>query len=249
MTSKLEYKYLAPINLLPKIRTEVLIYMNYDPYAEIRPNKDYCVRSIYLDTADLLCYQEKYEGYKIRNKYRLRVYNEWEEESLVFLEIKRKNENFIFKDRARLYLKDLPSLLQTKNAEDYLLRRTNGISELEEANKFLFHYYSKRLFPSCLVIYEREAFMGKYGYDLRITFDKNLRGSIKPTFDDFYNEQNLKVAFPDFFILEIKFHQTFPAWIPRMITKNNLQRISVSKYTNCIDINKRQMRFNPMLAI
>jgi len=249
MPSRLEYKYLAPLNLLPKIRAEVLIYMNYDPYAEIRPNKAYTVRSIYLDTTDLLCYQEKYEGYKVRNKYRIRVYNERKEDSLVFLEIKRKNENYISKDRARLYLKDLHSLLQTKKAEAYLLRRTNGISELEQANKFLFHYYSKQLLPSSLVVYEREAFMGKFGYELRITFDKNLRGSMKPAFSDFYNEQNLKAAFPDFFILEIKFHQTFPAWIPQMITKYNLQRISVSKYTNCIDINKKQTRLNRRLAL
>jgi len=248
MSSRLEYKYLVPVTLLPKIRAEALIYMNYDPYAEIRPKKEYTVRSIYLDTTDFQCYQEKYEGYKIRNKYRIRVYNEHDHDNLAFLEIKRKNENFISKDRARLYLKNLLPLLKTKNAEEYLLRKTNGTSELEEAKKFLFHYYSKNLLPASLVVYEREAFMGKYGFDLRITFDKNLRGSMNPSFDDFFSEKDLKFAFPEFFILEIKFHQTFPAWIPQMVTKFNLLRTSVSKYTNCIDINKKQARFHGLAA-
>ncbi|MDP3683293.1 MAG: VTC domain-containing protein, partial [Ignavibacteria bacterium] len=126
MVSRLEYKYLVPEKLLPKIRTMVLAYMKYDPYAEIRPHKDYTVRSIYLETADLLCYREKYEGYKIRNKYRIRVYNESRVDSSVFLEIKRKNENFISKDRAKLYLKDLQSLLFSKNVEEYLIVRADG---------------------------------------------------------------------------------------------------------------------------
>jgi len=248
MSTRLEYKYLVPETLLPKIRSEVSIYMNYDPYAEIRPKKQYTVRSIYLDTADFQCYQEKYEGYKIRNKYRIRVYNEPEDEGLVFLEIKRKNENFISKDRSRLYFKNLQPLLRSKNTDEYLLRKTNGTSELEEANKFLFHYYSKNLLPASLVVYEREPFMGRFGYDLRITFDKNLRGTSEPTFADFFKEQDLKHAFPGFFILEIKFHQMFPAWVPRMINKYDLLRTSISKYTNCIDINKKQTRINRVLA-
>ncbi len=249
MTSRLEYKYLVPENLLPKIRVMVLAYMKYDPYAELRPHKDYTVRSIYLDTAELLCYHEKYEGYKIRNKYRIRVYNEPRPDSLVFLEIKRKNENFISKDRAKLYLKDLQSLFQSKNVEDYILVRADGTGDFEEANKFLFHYYSKQLLPATLVVYEREAFMGRFGYDLRVTFDKNLRGAIYPDYDDIFREQDLKHAFPGYFILELKFHETFPAWIPQLINNFSLQRISVSKYTNCIDINKTQMRFSGSLAL
>lgn len=249
MASRLEYKYLVPENLLSKIRSVVLNYMNYDPYAEIRPHKDYTVRSIYLDTADLLCYREKYEGYKIRNKYRIRVYNESRVDSSVFLEIKRKNENFISKDRAKLYLKDLQSLLFSKNVEEYLIVRADGKGDFEEAKKFLFHYYSKQLIPLSLVVYEREAFMGKFGYDLRITFDKNLRGSVYPVYADIFEEKKLKYAFPNYFILEIKFHERLPVWIPQLINKFNLQRISISKYTNCIDINKNHMHFSGSLAL
>ncbi|PIP77718.1 MAG: hypothetical protein COW85_07485 [Ignavibacteria bacterium CG22_combo_CG10-13_8_21_14_all_37_15] len=249
MPSRLEYKYLVHVDLLAKIRSEALIYMNYDPYAEIRPRKEYTVRSIYFDTADLQCYHEKYEGYKTRNKYRIRVYNEWHDDNLAFLEIKRKNENFISKDRAKLYLKNLQSLLRTKSAEDYLIKRSDGSSDLEEAKKFLFHYCSKQLLPSSLVVYEREALMGKFGYDLRITFDKNLRGAVKPEFGDLFNEQNLRAAFTDSFILEVKFHQRLPAWISQLITKYSLQRISISKYTNCIDINKRHARVSRMLVL
>jgi len=249
MASRLEYKYLVSEKLLSNIRATVLTYMNYDPYAQIRPHKDYTVRSIYLDTADLRCYREKYEGYKIRNKYRIRVYNEPKEDNLAFLEIKRKNENFISKDRAKLYFKNLQTLLCTKNTEEYLLKRTDGTSDVEEANKFLFHYASKQLIPSNLVVYEREAFVGKFGYDLRVTFDKNLRGSLNPAFEDIFDEKNLRTAFPEYFILEVKFHQTFPAWVPQMITKFSLQRISVSKYTNCIDINKRQVCLNRMMSL
>ncbi len=248
MASRLEYKYLVPEKLLPKIRSVVLNYMNYDPYAEIRPHKDYTVRSIYLDTSDLQCYREKYEGYKIRNKYRVRVYNEWREDSSAFLEIKRKNENFISKDRAKLYLKDLQSLFLSKNVDEYLVIKEDGKSDCLEAKKFLYHYYSKQLKPTTLVVYEREAFVGKFGFDLRVTFDKNLRGSVYPGFNDIFNEQNLKHAFPNYFILEVKFHQTLPAWIPQLINSNGLQRISVSKYTNCIDINKSKMNFSSALV-
>ncbi|MDP2300877.1 MAG: polyphosphate polymerase domain-containing protein [Ignavibacteria bacterium] len=239
--SRLEFKYLVPLNLLSNIRKAVLNYMRYDPYAEIRETKDYTVRSIYFDTADLMCYNEKYEGYKKRNKYRVRVYNERRAESIAFLEIKRKNENFISKDRAKLLFSNLENVLSSKNIGEYLLTQNNGNDNYLNASKFLFHYYSKQLVSSSLVVYEREAFIGKFGLELRVTFDKNLRGSIKPIYDNIYEESKNRHVFPDSFILEIKFHQTIPAWIPQLINKHRLQRISISKYTNIIDINKRQL--------
>jgi len=248
MSSRLEYKYLAHASYLDDIRKEVTVYMNHDPYAEIRPKKEYTVRSIYYDTNDLLCYEEKYEGYKIRNKYRIRVYNEPDEGSIAFLEIKRKNENFISKDRAKVFLKDLHELLKTGNAKALILQKTEQSEDLEAAEKFLYHYYSKRLIPLSLVVYEREAFMGKFGFDLRLTFDKNLRGAVYPGFEDLYSEQHLKKPFSDYFILEVKFHERFPHWIPQLINKYNLQRMSISKYTNCIDVNKSGMQIKRALA-
>jgi SPX domain protein involved in polyphosphate accumulation len=215
--------------------------MCYDPYAEIRQTKDYTVRSVYLDTSDLMCYHEKYEGYKKRNKYRIRVYNEKQDESIAFLEIKRKNENFISKDRAKLLFNNLENVLSSKNIGEYLLTQNNGNDNYLNTSKFLFHYYSKQLVPSSLVVYEREAFIGKFGLELRVTFDKNLRGSIYPNYKDFYEESKNRHAFPRSFILEIKFHQTLPAWIPQLINKHRLQRISISKYTNIIDTNKGQL--------
>ena len=89
-----EYKYLVPNDLLPDLRRALKPFLSLDDFAMQRDKKEYTVRSIYYDTKTLEFYFEKIEGYKIRKKIRIRGYNQLLGEKVVFLEIKRKYENF-----------------------------------------------------------------------------------------------------------------------------------------------------------
>ena len=92
-----EFKYLVPFSMLDKLRNALMPYLEYDKFADIRPNKEYVVRSVYFDNPYLDAYYEKLDGIKVRKKLRIRVYNEFSEDSLAFLEIKRKQDQFVFK--------------------------------------------------------------------------------------------------------------------------------------------------------
>lgn len=234
-----EYKYLASMSDLDAIRRKIEPYVRLDKYAEKRQNKDYTVKSIYLDNAHFEHYHDKIEGYKIRKKLRIRGYNELEADSTVFLEIKRKFESYIDKDRTALRFSDLTSLFETRDFQRYLIVNNGNLEALEAAQKFFFHLYRKALKPVVLVIYDREAFHCHFNPSLRITFDKRLRCRLFPALDSLYDDGDLSYPLRDRFILEIKFTRGIPLWAKELIKELRLSRYALSKYTICMDANKR----------
>lgn len=63
---RLEFKYFVPIEWKDKLREDVMLYLKHDYYSELRPHKEYTVRSIYLDSPELTSYYEKLAGLKVR---------------------------------------------------------------------------------------------------------------------------------------------------------------------------------------
>ncbi len=86
-----------------------------------------------------------------------------------------------------------------------------------------------------MVIYDREAIVGKFDLSLRLTFDKNLRSVIYPDLNQLYDEDKVKSTMVNNFIFEVKFLGTLPAWIRSLISKYKLDRQALSKYTMTLD--------------
>lgn len=231
MKSRYEYKYLVSNDLVDKIRAEIMPFMELDDFAQKHSNGQYTVRSIYYDSLRFDCYREKYDGVKIRNKYRIRGYDKQSDQSIAFLEIKHKDTNCISKSRAPLYYSDIAESLYSRKIDDNVLSFSGNGVEKKDAHKFLYHYYVKKLHPAVLVIYDREAFGGKFDKSLRLTFDKNLRSVIYPSLDELYDESRMKKSMNSHFILEVKFYGTLPLWVKTLISKYNLDRRALSKYT------------------
>lgn len=243
MNYKLEYKYLVPIKHLDALRKDIKPYLEYDPYADMQPKKEYSVRSIYLDTNTFKCYHEKIEGLKNRKKYRIRGYNNGEGESIVFLEIKSKADRYVSKDRVKLPYRNLMDVFKSGELKDKILNGNGKDNKkTESTEKFLYHYYINRLQPAVLVIYEREAYHSKFNSRLRITFDKNLRSSVSTSLHNLFLDENIKYSLPGYFILEVKFYESLPEWVSRITTKYNLQRQSISKYTISVDTQKESIK-------
>jgi hypothetical protein len=231
---RFEYKYLIPEEQLGMLKQEILPFLEIDPNAGLTGRNEYTVRSLYYDTSGYRSYFEKVEGVAFRKKFRLRVYNEQTENSKVFLEIKNKKNNCIDKNRASIEYSLLEKVLAAGSLcdiSDSDLR--NG--GREDAEKFLYHYRGANLHPTVLVVYEREAYMGKFDNSLRITLDKNLRSRINADERDLFNNNDIKNAIPYYFIMEFKFYGKVPAWFKFVTVKFNLTRKALSKYTMCID--------------
>jgi hypothetical protein len=237
---RLEYKYLVRYSDLGALRAALKPYIEVDNvYNDV---DEYTVRSIYFDTSKLKYYHEKIEGINIRKKLRIRGYNLQESESIIFLEIKRKHENYINKNRSPLKYYHLEDLIKTKDLESYVLTENGFTNSLDDAEKFLHHIYKRTLKPIVLVVYEREAFYSKFDKRLRLTFDKNLRFSLFPTMDGLYSDDKLNSAMPEHFIFEIKFGSGFPKWLSNILNEFNLSRMALSKYTICLE---KEKMFNP----
>ena len=237
MPGRVEYKYLVPGHLLDKFRAEIHPYMALDPFAEAASGGQYSVRSIYYDTPSLDCYQEKDAGIERRNKYRIRGYGTDKTKSVVFLEIKKRVGAAIDKHRAPLNLSDLPQFLMAPDIDTHIIRMPGFPRARDDARRFLYYYYRHCLQPAVLVVYDREAYFGKYNPSLRISFDKGIRGRVSPQLSDLHDESCLTPAMREYFVFEVKFfHQSIPQWTSELIRRYNLPRMALSKYTLCLDL-------------
>jgi len=123
------------------------------------------------------------------------------------------------------------------NIEKFVQNRGDFPAASENASKFLFHYFRFHLKPVVLVMYEREAFINRFDHSERITFDKFLRSSPYPKIGDLYSNDNVKHTLKKQFILEVKSNKGFPAWMHSIISRFELKREALSKYTMSIDTN------------
>jgi hypothetical protein len=239
MVGRREYKYLVPMSCLERLRADMSPYLEPDCYAARRDELQYTVRSIYYDTPRLEFYNDKIEGAKVRMKLRVRAYDEARESSLVFLEIKRKNANFIHKNRAPLLSTHLGQFLATHDVDQHIIAACGRADAKADARRFLYHYCGRALRPTALIVYEREAYTGRFNPRLRVTLDKNLRSISFPSLDMLYDEAYSACAMRRHCILELKFYESLPAWVRHAVRRHELQRMALSKYTICLDSHRR----------
>jgi hypothetical protein len=234
MASRLEYKFIVPNGKLDELRRTIAPYVRLDAFSESRPDKQYTVRSVYYDSRRFECYQEKLEGFTFKKKFRIRGYDQPDDHSLVFLEIKRKREDFIYKSRARVRWSDIGSVFGGYGAAGRLPFEP-GTAEAAAAGRFLYNYYRRRLVPVVLVAYEREAFYSRFEPALRLTFDKSIRSRLFPSLASLYQDRDALFILPGHFIFEVKFYMVLPMWVRATIRKLGLQRMAFSKYGTGID--------------
>ncbi|MDP8240008.1 MAG: polyphosphate polymerase domain-containing protein [Candidatus Hatepunaea meridiana] len=228
-----EYKYYVDIKHLESLRKRFLNNMVHDPFCQDLAENAYTVRSVYFDTRGLLFYYEKKDGLKIRKKLRIRVYGDPSPEGIAFLEIKRKYDNTVLKERSKIWLAEAPNLLNGA-----YLQTINKEPERKEKlalDRFIYLTKRLRLEPTTLITYEREALLGLDESNVRVTFDMNVRSHPQSNEFDIFQERDLKTLKNTLFILEIKFLGRMPIWIRRIIQEFKLRMQPISKYCNGLD--------------
>lgn len=231
---RFEFKYLVPAAALPKLRQAIAPFVEVDQYTR-GESGDYTIHSIYFDTPTLRYYEEKVAGLETRRKLRVRAYNRLLTDSPAFVEIKRKNNMAIAKNRARLPYRHLEKLFITGDIEGYIGPHAADARDLSDARRFFYHMYRYSLLPIVLIHYEREAYFRKFDSSVRITFDKNLRSSSFPTLEDLFADGAAIPSLSGSFVLEVKFHDGLPSWLRSVLEDFGLERQSVSKYCTCLD--------------
>jgi SPX domain protein involved in polyphosphate accumulation len=243
MLLRYERKYLVPFKIMDALRARVLPFVDVDKYALISNPEfpQYTVRSIYLDTPNMDCHEEKTEGVELRKKFRIRSYNTYSPDAIAIFEIKRKMGSRIKKHRAFTSFQFVEPLMNSADIFKHIHQTGDCI---DDAKRFFFHVKKNNLRSTVLVVYEREAYHGRIDSGVRITFDKNIRSLLNPAFSELYTNNNLRHLFPSHFILEIKYYtDEMPTWAKSLVQEFRLRNDALSKYTIGYDVNRKNHIF------
>lgn len=226
-----EIKILLPAAECETLRPKLAALLDPDP--NTGETGEYFIRSLYFDDLNKTSYREKLSGVADRRKYRLRIYNC--SDSVIKLECKEKRGEQIRKR----------SLSVSRECADAMI---NGdfslLSEIDNplAKEVLSLASGKRLRPSVVVDYDREAYLHPVS-NVRLTFDKALHAGID-TFDIFdKNLATLPVFVDGAVIFEVKYDDILPAFLRGVISSAHGSRMALSKFTLCRD---RLSSFKPL---
>ena len=182
----------------------------------------YLIRSLYFDTPDDRALREKINGVDVREKFRIRYYDD--DLSFIRLEKKSKKHGLGTKDNAKL-------------SADEVKRIARGDTEwMKESDRpLLRELYLKMknslLRPRTIVDYTREPFIYGPG-NVRVTLDYDIRTGLFST--DFLNPDCVTVPAGDSpIILEVKWDSYLPSIIRDAVQLPNRRAAAFSKYAQC----------------
>jgi hypothetical protein len=236
-SSRYEFKYLIDAPKARDIRGFVRLYVRPDEFTNPESGCGYPVHSLYLDSPDLKLCRQTICGEKNRFKLRLRFYDD-SPSSPVFLEVKRRVYDTIQKRRVAVWRSSLPSLLA-----DYVQDRRYLVKDEEHNYDHLWNFceLSRQIAacPAAYTSYEREAYEPHENNFYRVTFDRHIRAGRFTGTLSLANLEQWPLAPIDGVVLEMKFTDRFPSWMHTLVQVFDLQRISVPKYVECVNVVER----------
>ncbi|MBO4636130.1 MAG: polyphosphate polymerase domain-containing protein [Clostridiales bacterium] len=179
------------------------------------------IRNIYFDTSDMRLIRTSLDKPVYKEKLRMRSYMRVGEDDMVFVEIKKKFSDVVYKRRLALPEKEAMLWL---NREIERPLDTQIAKEID----YMLGYYGD-LAPACFLSYEREAYEDMSGSDLRITLDENITARDR-MMSLTLGAWGSRVMPPELTLLEIKSSGSYPMWLVRFLSDNGIRKTSFSKY-------------------
>ena len=204
------------------LRGRLGVVMQPDPHTG--PDGHYTIRSIYFDNFRDKALREKIDGVQMREKFRIRYYND--DLSYMTLEKKIKHNDLCMKVDAQITEEECRMIL---SGPDELKR--------EHKSQLVRELYCKmryqQLKPRVLVSYTREPYVYKPG-NVRITFDSDIRTTL---FRRDFLEKDVRdidaCDAPGQMILEVKFDNYLPGIITCLIQTGTMRQQAFSNYGAC----------------
>lgn len=208
-----ETKYIISLSQYHCLKALMSRYMKIDKYGK------QTINNVYLDNDNFEIISRSVEKPIYKEKVRMRVYGCPQENSVAYLELKKKYKGVVFKRRIQGELADM---------ENYFY---NGVPPLDSQIFREIDYVVQRkdLRPMVRLLYEREAYYGIDDPDFRITFDTGVRFCRH----DCSLTQDLpmtKIIGDDVVLMETKCHLVYPRWLINFLDENGIRKTSFSKY-------------------
>lgn len=217
-----ELKYQIHLSDYYALRNRLRPVMKLDPHTGTEGI--YTIRSVYFDNYNDKALREKVDGVQLREKFRIRYYND--DFSFITLEKKIKHNDLCMKVDARI----------TKDEYKRILREP-GSWMLAHKEALVKELYCKmkiqQLRPRVFVSYVREPYIYEAG-NVRVTFDSQIRTSLfQQDFEEGLRSDISATDLPTNRILEVKFDEYLPEVIACLLQTGVLRQQAFSKYGVC----------------
>ena len=187
----------------------------------LRPDEYFSstVCSLYYDTDDYSLIRHSIQKPVYKEKLRLRSYGIPDDNSPVFVELKKKFKGIVYKRRIELEKSAAAAWLDGGPAPDD--------SQISREIDWVINRYE--LSPKIIICCDREAWVDRENSELRFTFDKNIR----------YREDELDLSLGDrgrllledgSVLMEIKMPETSPLWLAELLSRHKVFPAGFSKY-------------------
>ena len=177
------------------------------------------IASLYYDTRDYRFIRLSSDKPMFKEKLRLRSYGVADDNSPVFLELKRKAYGVVYKRRIRSTIPEV---------ESFLKGETDNLGEGQINREIDYFVSQNELIPACLIIYDRTAYYEPNG-DLRLTIDNKPRFRMDNL--DLRISMEGEPLLPEgYSILEVKIQGAMPLWLARILDEGKIYKTSFSKY-------------------
>lgn len=220
--NRYEHKYMLNQETYLRVLDEIEKHMVPDAHNVGR--KPYTIANIYFDTPDDYLIRESLSKPPYKEKLRLRAYGVPQENTKVYLEIKKKYNGIVNKRRTTLRLREAYAFAETGTEPAYKEYMNRQV--MREIAYFLKRY---DVSPKLYLAYDRIAYFEKDNTDLRISFDSNIRS----------RRYDLKLENGDYgtpllaenkYLMEVKTSLAKPIWLAELLTEFGIRRNSFSKY-------------------
>ncbi len=179
--------------------------------------------NIYFDTPDKRLIRRSIEKPVYKEKLRIRSYGITSHDSIIFVELKKKYNDIVYKRRVCMSV-----VTAEKYLHDKILPEKPG-QIINEIDYFMFFY--PKIEPAIYIAYERAAFIATDDSDFRITFDENIlwRDMDLSLTSGIYGQSLLD---GENILMEIKTAFALPLWLTHTLTENRIITTPFSKYGN-----------------
>jgi hypothetical protein len=255
-SARYELKYVIEEERARALADYVQTYLRPSPHNGYSPLRGHPVISLYMDSPDFFYFRQGFTGHKNRIKLRIRFYDdEWKRPA--FLEIKRRVAEVICKDRAMISREGVQRMLDggwpspSHWPDQDLL--AHGKRRLDVYEQFWSLCNRIRARGMVYVSYVREIFEAPDDDELRVTMDRQIRGTVydgsgRLTVPQRGFRPNILFFPRDGVVLELKFDERAPMWMYDLVKIFNLERRAVCKYCGCVDAVGLQWGGRPHLA-
>lgn len=221
---RIEKKYMLTKEQYESFITAIEPYMAIDKYGLSK------ICNIYFDTADDELVRRSNEKTVYKEKMRLRSYGVPGMDDVVYLELKKKYKDVVYKRRVALRLADAEAYLysgvQPDLKEKQNINRWVEAQILREIDYFISFYRTK---PRIYIAYDRMAWYGKEDKEFRMTFDAHIR-SRREHLSLMFGDEAEELFKKEYRLLEIKAAGAYPMWLVKVLGELDVYPVSFSKY-------------------